>query len=370
MGEGQTLRSRRGEGPSWVVGSIVAGALAFATAAQADGGFGATCESVNFQVALDDTSAPTFKVVGELCSPPFDGHRTLQILLHGATYNRSYWDFPFRPDQYSYVRYANNAGFATLALDRLGSGASDKPSGEEVTVHASASTIHQIITAVRAGSVFGADGRRIHYDRIALVGHSFGSNVAWTEAGTYQDVDGVVLSGISHLTNPPGAAVAMANIYPAQFDPLFAGANLPANYFTTLPGTRGTLFYFLPGADPNVVALDEATKDVVPLGLFLDQFTTYGLTQNIHVPVLNVDGNHDTLSCNLPSCIESGSLDNEASFYPPDACYTKVIIPDAGHDVNLHRDAPLWFTVAQAWALEHLGFGGALPPVRGCGRRL
>jgi pimeloyl-ACP methyl ester carboxylesterase len=370
MGYGQTLRSRRGVGRSWVVGSIVAGAMCVATAARADGGLGATCETVNFEVALDDTSPPTFKLVGELCSPPFDGHRTLQILIHGATYNRSYWDFPFRPDQYSYVRYANDAGFATLALDTLGSGASDHPVGEEVTVHASASTVHQIVSAIRAGSVTGADGHRIRYDRIALVGHSFGSNIAWTEAGTYQDVDGVVLSGISHLLNPPGQAVAMANVYPALLDPRFAGADLPGTYLTTLPGTRGTLFYFLPGADPNVIALDEATKDVVPLGLFIDQFTTYGLTQNIHVPVLNVDGNHDTLSCNLPSCIESGTLDSEGSFYPPDACYTKFIIPDAGHDVNLHRDAPLWFTIAQAWAIEHLGFGEVLPSIHGCGRRL
>jgi pimeloyl-ACP methyl ester carboxylesterase len=348
-----------------VLSTLAAVLLAPAVASAADE-FGVSCQEVTFNVSLDGSSPGTLPMNGTLCVPPGNQHHIVQLLVHGATYNRSYWDFPFQPDHYAYVRYAHAAGYATLAIDRIGAGTSAHPPGEDVTVHASANTLHQAIGMLRSGAVSGADGRPIRFERIVVVGHSFGSNVAWTEAGTYGDVDGVVLTGISHLLNPPGQAVAEANIYPAQDDPLFANANLPENYFTTLPGTRSQLFYYAAGADPRVIAEDEATKDVVPLGLFLDQFTTYGLTQNIHVPVFTVDGNFDTLSCALPSCTGSGTLDTEASNYPSDACYEQFIVPDAGHDINLHRNAPLWFALAQAWIADHIGIEGFdfLPPPR------
>lgn len=307
------------------------------------------CEQVTFPVSIDGPAPGPYRIVGELCIPRRQTHRTLQLLVHGASYNHRYWDFPFMPEHYSYVRHANASGFATLALDRLGSGESDHPSGELVTVHASASTIHQIVTSLHTGASLAPDGDRIQFDRIVLVGHSFGSNIAWTEAGIYGDVDGLILTAISHLTNPPGAPLTVTDAYPAQLDPLFANAGLPGGYLTTRPGTRGDLFYFVPNADPRVIAVDEATKDVVPVGLLIDQFTTYGLTQNIHVPVLNVDGDFDTLSCDLPSCTASGSLAGEASNYPPDAHYRLVIVPDAGHSINLQRNAPFWFRIAQDW---------------------
>jgi pimeloyl-ACP methyl ester carboxylesterase len=276
-------------------------------------------------------------------------------LIHGASYNRGYWDFPYQSHHYSYVRHANHAGFATLALDRLGVGASDHPPPELLTVHAQAFTIHQVVSALRSGSVVDANGHHARFHRVVLVGHSFGSNISWTEAGIYGDVDGLVLTGISHDPNPPGAALLPLYTYPAAFDPLFAGLGLPLGYLTTLPGTVGELFYYLPGADPQVIAVDEATKDVVPVGLFFDQFTTYELTRNIHVPVLNVVGNFDTLSCQLPSCTESGSIANESNYYLPDACYTQLIVPSAGHNINLHRNAPVWYGQALSWVAERIG---------------
>jgi pimeloyl-ACP methyl ester carboxylesterase len=334
---------------SWLAAATGLSAMLFAATAGADEDSPSRCEDVSFSVSIDGPAPGPYRIVGELCRPKQEKHGVLQILIHGASYNHLYWDFPFMPEQYSYVRHANAAGFATLAIDRLGAGASDHPRGDLVTVHASASTVHQIVTSLRAGDVRDARGRRIEFDRIVLVGHSFGSNISWTEAGTYGDVDGVVLTAISHLTNPPAAPLTVTDAYPAQLDPLFANAGLPDGYITTRPGTRADLFYYVPNADPQVIAVDEATKDVVPVGMLFDQFTTYGLTQNIHVPVLNVDGNFDTLSCNLPSCTATGSLDGEASDYPPDAHYRLVIVPDAGHSINLQRNAPFWFGIAQDW---------------------
>lgn len=150
------------------------------TFAKDDGG--RRCERVSFEVSLSAGPPITYEIAGELCRPARLRSRTLQILLHGASYNKEYWDFPFQPQRYSYARFANQRGFATLAIDRLGSGESDRPVPELVTVHESASTIHQIVTAVRSGEHEDHSGRRLRFDRIVLVGNSFGSNISWTEA--------------------------------------------------------------------------------------------------------------------------------------------------------------------------------------------
>jgi pimeloyl-ACP methyl ester carboxylesterase len=326
-----------------------------ATAHDDERGRPSSCEEVSFMVSLDGTSAPTWRVAGTLCRPRGNRERTLQILIHGSTYNRSYWDFPFMPERYSYVRDANAAGYATLAIDRLGSGASDRPPGALVSVQGTANTIHQIVSAIRGGTAVDAGGRRLRFDRIVLVGHSFGANIAWTEAGTYGDVDGVILTAISHDMNPPGAPLTQIYAYPAELDPLFANISLPPGYLTSIPGRRDELFYHLPGASQQVIGVDEGTKDTLPMGVLFDQFTTYGLTQNIHVPVLNVIGNFDTLACQLPSCTGSGSVANEGSHYPPDACYKQVIVPNAGHSLNLHVNAPWWYALAQDWVDDNVG---------------
>jgi len=316
------------------------------------------CSTVSFDVVLDESLPDTYTIVGELCRPARGRARTLQILLHGASFNRSYWDFPHRPRRYSYVRHANAAGFATLAVDRLGTGDSDRPPPELVTVHASASTVHQMVVAVRGGDHRDDEGRRLRFDNVVLVGNSFGSNISWTEAGIYADVDGLILTGISHDPNPPGAPLTQLYAYPANLDPKFAGLGLPDGYITTLPGFRGEMFFHLPGTAPAVLPIDEALKDTLPVGMLFDQFSTYGLTQNIHVPILNVVGDFDTLSCQLPSCTESGSIANEGSNYPADACYRQLIVPSSGHALNLHRNAPRWYRRAQRWVEQAIEGGG------------
>jgi len=317
-----------------------------------EGSGGRVCERVSFEVSLSVGPPTPYTIVGELCRPAHLRSRTLQILLHGASYNKEYWDFPFEPQRYSYARFANQRGYATLAIDRLGTGESDRPEPELVSVHESASTIHQIVEAVRSGQHLDDSGQRLRFRRIVLVGNSFGSNIAWTEAGIYGDVDGLILTSISHDQNPPGAPLTQTLAYPANLDPKFAGLGLPDGYLTTIPGFRDELFYHLPGADEDVIAVDEELKDTLPVGMLFDQFTTYDLTQNIHVPVLNVVGDFDTLSCQLPSCTESGSIENEGDNYPADACYTQLIVPNAGHAINLHENARSWYRVAQRWVRD------------------
>ncbi len=45
---------------------------------------------------------------------------TLQVLVHGGTFNKVMWDLPFKPETYSWTRFMTLAGYSTLAVDLVG----------------------------------------------------------------------------------------------------------------------------------------------------------------------------------------------------------------------------------------------------------
>jgi pimeloyl-ACP methyl ester carboxylesterase len=185
----------------------------------------------------------------------------VQVLVHGLTYDHTYWDFPAATDDQSYVAAATAAGYATFNIDRIGVGASTRPANASVLTTGSASyVLHQVVQALRAGQIGGRA-----FPRVMTVGHSFGSQAVAKEAGVYGDVDGVVLSGSLHDTTIETFTQVLPQFYPAQLDPKF-GLSTPAGYLTTIPGTRGAIFYDLSDADLTVVAADEQLKQTATDG--------------------------------------------------------------------------------------------------------
>jgi pimeloyl-ACP methyl ester carboxylesterase len=321
--------------------------LGWSGPAQAEGAV--QCDTVTFDVALAPDQPQVFQLSGELCSRGEIDRRTVQVLVHGATYNHTYWDWPQHPELYSYVHYATAAGFATLALDRLGDGQSDRPDGFALTSDVSAYTIHQVIQAVRSGTLSTIHFSHVHPKKVILVGHSFGSDMCAAEISEFQDVDGFINTGFLHNVGP-GQTNSANLLYPVQFDPAFAALNYPEGYLTTVPGARGQLFYNPADADPAVIALDEQTKDTVTVGEFSDLGPLEADTLNIHVPTLVVVGDNDALFCTPPTCTQTNSLAQEPNFYPPDAHLVTLVIPKSGHDLNLHQNAFEWFIASQIWA--------------------
>jgi pimeloyl-ACP methyl ester carboxylesterase len=289
--------------------------------------------------------------------------------------------FLYEPDTYSYVRSATAAGFTTFSFDRIGIGESTHPLSTQVSIPSNAYTIHQAIQQLRGGAVDG-----IHYDKVDIVGHSLGSLIAWYEAGTYHDVDAVLVSGILHTFNAVGVAKLVATLYPAALDPRFIGRVIDPGYLTTLPGTREESFYYAPNTDPNVVRTDEATKETgtVPeaVGVFAMELpgllnplsqtvcatlaglcdgvassVLYSITRDITVPVLDVVGQYDALLCGgstgVNQCADVDAVQQQESAYYTgiaQRCLTVAELPDSGHDVNLERDAQSWFTLANDWS--------------------
>lgn len=312
------------------------------------------------EVSCQDLSVPVSvlgtpqTMAGRLCIPV--GATTVQVLVPGGTYNSAYWDISYTPTIRSFRRAMNNAGYATLAVDRLGTGRSSTPPSALLTASTQAGAVHEVIQALRAGTL----GPR--FDKVILGGHSVGSAIVMIEAGTFHDVDGVLITGLTHRINLMTVAPVLANMIPAPLDPQFADRVPDPGYLTTRPGIRYSAFHS-PGPDiPGATAHDESTKDVVAAGEAVDTIalTTVVIpySRRIAVPVLLVMGD-DPHFCGPPlgsDCSSATALGrSEAPFYSPAAGLQTYVLHGYGHSVNYAPDAPDYHAAVVHWATSTLG---------------
>ena len=329
-------------GLAWLMATLVVVSQAGVSAAA---GATLTCRQVSIPVDVG-VPGPT-QISGTLCQYEASRPSVMQVLLPGGTYARYYWNFPYRPEVYSYVARVTSSRRATLAIDRLGTGQSSRPPSAMVTVATSISAVHQVIQAVRQGA-YGLPA----VPRVVTVGHSAGSAVALWEAGIYQDVDGVLVTGFLHGPPPGGAAVIQA-LYPAALDPRFLGLTDPG-YLTTWPGQR-SVFYSTASADPAVIAVDETLKSTDSATLLGTGLAEIVAAPNdtpawlITVPVLLAIGELDAAFCPQARCTAAGVLAHEIPFYANAGRLDVTVIPQAGHDLNLHPGAPAFFDRAADW---------------------
>jgi alpha-beta hydrolase superfamily lysophospholipase len=323
------------------------------------------CERLVFPVALASGQPADYTAVGWLCSDGPIEHKTVQVLVHGATYDHNVWDFPYHPQRYSYVRAATAAGYATLNLDRLGHGQSSRVPGDLLDLNVGAYALHQIITALRSGQIFSQEFGLVQAERILLAGESLGGNLVWMEAALYGDVDGLVVAGSAHSFSIGLQRVVDAT-WPVENDPFLGPQNFPSGYFTTIPGTRDEAYYEMEYAKEKVVAVDELLKQTLTAGEIGGIFPSLPLSAQVAVPTLITVGDFDDIFCDPPSCTVSGSLANETSFYGPDSCAELLIMPEAGHVLNLHHNAPDYFALVREWADRRVGASSLVPAPQPC----
>jgi pimeloyl-ACP methyl ester carboxylesterase len=308
-------------------------------------------------VRCTDTTLPVFltllpqAVHGRLCTPVGTTPRTVQLLVHGGTYNSQYWDLPFDHGRYSYQRDMAARGFATFAIDCLGSGTSSQPLSALVTGTAQASVIHQVVGKLRAGLVGGTV-----FNRVVLVGHSMGSGITVLEAGTYRDVDGVIFTGMTHSMDLLAlTGVFVDGIRPALLDPVLARRGGDPGYLTTMPTTR-RLFHDPGEVEPGVLDADETTKDQVATTVVADLLPLgfmSPLSLAINAPVLIVNGDRDSLFCAFNCASEAQLLAAETPYFAPAAQLEVRLVPRAGHAVALAKNAPVYRSAVADWLNRH-----------------
>jgi pimeloyl-ACP methyl ester carboxylesterase len=315
-----------------------------------------TCSDHTLHVHIADPGPPDQTMWGQLCYRGNHEPATVQLLVHGATYNHLYWNFPYGRGYYSYVDAATAAGYATFDVDRVGEGNSSHPPSAGLDLTAGAVALHDAVTALRSGA---ADGHA--FQHVIMVGHSIGSSEAWLEAARYHDVDAVIVTAALHAFSPNIGALE-GDLYPAVDDPAFAGSSLDPGYLTTQPSTRGSLFYDPQTADPGVIVTDEANKGTATgaeLGAAAAILSAPPIQQpsyQISVPVLSVVGEDDALFCTGVTeynCASTKSVQSfESQYYAPAAHLRVVVIPDTGHDLALSTTAPLTDAAMIGWSLS------------------
>jgi pimeloyl-ACP methyl ester carboxylesterase len=302
-----------------------------------------SCRDVSHPVELESGLGADQTLVAQLCGPePLDG-RVVHVLISGATYGPVAWDFPYQPERYSYVRAMNAAGIATLNVHRLGMGSSSRPDSAEVNTPAHIYVYHQIIQALREG-IFGA-----RFDEVVIVGHSYGAVIAFGVGNRYsEEVDGVIITGLQHEPDLAFWREFWGNLHPAN-DEGGRFAELDDGYLTSRPGTRHT--YYRPQAtDPKIIEIDEATKETFTTGDAHTLWPVMEESRGIADPVLNVMGEYDTWFCAGQPCSSStGTPSRERNWFTDAPCFDQYVIPDTGHNVNLHFNSPKWFERAIEW---------------------
>ena len=282
---------------------------------------------LTFPVTLSDNQ--TYNIVGYLYYHGSYKHRPLQVLLHGSTYNHAYWDFPrINGHDYSYARHMAKQGYAVLAIDQLGTGESDAPDGDFLTVQESALGLHQVMTRMRTS----AEPLKHPFHQIILVGHSLGSITAIYSEGTYGDADALVITG-----------QALAP-HPLPYDQDTIAELLASPYPTLRKEVRASILYDAANADPAVIAYDnDVVRDNVARGQLLSALALSMDPVQIRAdlitePVLVQLGDNDVTA---PSSLGEGEL----GFYAGAESVTVKAVPEIGHDLNLH------VTNKDSWAM-------------------
>lgn len=141
-----------------------------------------------------------------------------------------------RRERGSWVWMANRANLATLAVDL--------PGGR---VDEAGAITHQLVGVLRRG------GLGVGFRQVVLVGQGDGGSAAWREAGTWTDVDALVLlgvppaPGVTPASGPAGGRVRTRVL-------LVAGERLGGECARSFPVAGWCGVYVEPGAGRDVLA--------------------------------------------------------------------------------------------------------------------
>ena len=305
---------------------------------------GLTCEHYRIPTRFSAENWFEYDIVGELCWTGQLSEKTLQILIAGAGYGAVYWDFPYQPDTYSYKRAALREGYATFNYYRTGTGASDHPFGMLVNVENQVQVLAQIIQFLQTEKSIGS---------IVTVGHSLGSVISLAHASEYSgQLSGIILTGFLHNSNPAFNQAMRSGTDLAPFTSDFSGHIVDPVYMVSKSNTRKDIFYNLGNTDPLVPVVDELNRQTLTVAEIISMLKYFSMSAAaIQVPVLIVTGEEDFVVCGGE--LECGDHqrveEHEQQFFSASACVKTRMIANAGHNINLHKNAQATYQILFEW---------------------
>lgn len=316
-----------------------------------------------------------FTIYGQLCLPAGQTPKTVMLALHGILFNNNYWNADYQPETYNFSEYMNKAGYAVFAIDRLGIGKSSKPLGALVTLDSGAEVAHRIIQKLRAGEI----GQQA-FERVILTGYSYGSGTSWRETAKYNDADAVLTTAWGSTMQPLPLVRFLPTFIPAQIDPKVS--DRPLGYLSSPVGRDQNYFWDLSNVDPEVMKYtNETMYETITAGEIATFFPRYAgvpitnlpnsseeivlplsdQTKHITKPTFLVNGTGELWFCGIDQqhCTSSQNLQKqESKNFSEGACFRAASIPNAGHNLNLQRNAQFTFETLRTFADQAVGPNG------------
>lgn len=237
----------------------------------------------------------------------------MNVLVHDFATGGWFWHLRQQP-RYDYATRLARRGELSLVLDRLGYGGSPLADGRRTCLGAQADMLHQVVQHVRSGTYEFAGTTRtdpVHAAHVVLHGHAVGAAIAQLEAGTFDDVDGLVLMSPSDTggTRTAGVVGCLGGATSAAPDTDAWASGM----FRTAPAAVRAAAVGRRGADP--------CGDVLSLGGAL--LATRLAARDVDAPVLLLAGERTPRPA-----------------YPADVAVTSRVVPGAGSALPLEQQGP------------------------------
>jgi pimeloyl-ACP methyl ester carboxylesterase len=289
-----------------------------------------------------------YAVAGTLVLPAGPAPPGVTLYAHGLGYARYFWDFTQAP-AYDFAAALAAAGHASVVIDRLGYGASGIPKGADTCVGSQASILHQIVQDLRDGSYTALRTPPLSFDRVGLVGHSAGGELAEIEAYSYRDVNAV---GIMEWADQ-GYSVGAYGAFGADAVQCVLGTTKQVGtnvggYATFGQSTATYDSLMFAGIDPAVESEANALRTNDPCGQIETILTGVAIdalnVATIKVPIMFVHAADDAIfQAGLPW------WQLQKALYLGTPKLTDVSLAGVGHAVTLEHSAAALDSAAATW---------------------
>ena len=252
------------------------------------------------------------------------------VLVHDLATGSWFWNLRHHP-AYDYAGRLAARGETSLVLDRLGYGASHLADGHATCLGAQADMLHQVVQHLRSGQYHFVGSRRTvpTAQHVVLHGHSVGAAIAELEAGTYDDVAGLVLMSWSDQ----GASRRAVDEASRQSGACLGGQD----YVRTGTSPKDYRSLLVVTAPRSVQRAALSHRDGAPCGdpLSLSSVVTASTltTRKIEAPVLLLFGGRDAL-------VRDGSSRQQRQAFDSAPSVASHVVPGAGSALPLERSAP------------------------------
>ncbi|KAF2653300.1 alpha/beta-hydrolase [Lophiostoma macrostomum CBS 122681] len=294
-----------------------------------------------------------YEISGTFCSPKaLKGNgteKTVLVATHGFGFDRRYW--APEDEDYSFAKYALDAGYSFFYYDRLGVGKSQRISGFEEQASMQNALLANVLEGMHNGSYTGS----VKANKLVLIGHSFGSFYSQALIAERPDlVDAAVLTGMAYGTNSDPAKIIqltslstfasrIANMRDSDSAPQFA--NTFDNGWLSFGDIYAYAESFLhqPDYDVEVAKSSFAITQPFSIADFASTFSANLDVSKFHGKVLLTSGEFDLVLCggNCTSTFAGGVQEQVWSgLKEPISTY---VLPGAGHGANFAKNAGLMF---------------------------